>query len=342
MTYPGDSFFIPSSYSRIVARMLELQERDLGRLLEGTGLSRDILLPGDETNLTGQQQLRVLRNARRMLASPDFGLRLGRQLQPSTHGPIGYLALSSPDLITALRALRDYLPARIPFAKLELHREGDWLRCSLAFALETEPEEHRILLECFAVVIQTVVESVLGHHLAQARIEFEFPRPAYHRDYRNYLHSPCFFSRPASAVLLPADLVHAPNVSGEPESYAVAQDLCRRLLEQVPGSSLSMVDQVRRLLLSQPAGTVTETAVARSLYISKRTLARRLEREGSGYSRIRDEVMSELAIRHLRETELSVEAVAALLGYHDSANFRRAFRRWTGATPSEFRGGGVG
>ena len=59
MTEDSNSYFIPSSYSRIVARELDLQERDLPKLLQGTGLSTEILLPGDETHLTGQQQLQV-------------------------------------------------------------------------------------------------------------------------------------------------------------------------------------------------------------------------------------------------------------------------------------------
>ena len=56
-----------------------------------------------------------------------------------------------------------------------------------------------------------------------------------------------------------------------------------------------------------------------------------------GYREIRDALFAELAASHLRQSELSVEAIAALLGYHDSANFRRAFRRWYGLSPSEFR-----
>jgi hypothetical protein len=108
MTQIPDSYFIPSSYSRIVARELGLHERDLPRLLRGTGLSTDILLPGDETRLSGRQQLRIIDNGQRMLEAPEFGLRLGRQLNPTAHGPLGYLALSSPDLITALESLRDF------------------------------------------------------------------------------------------------------------------------------------------------------------------------------------------------------------------------------------------
>jgi AraC-like DNA-binding protein len=332
-----DSFFIPSSYSRIVARELGLQEKDLNRLLQGTGLPRDILLPGDETHLTGQQQLRVLENAWRMGNIPEFGLRLGRQLQPSAHGPLGYLALSSPDLITALKSLRDFLPMRIPFAQLELSLDRDWLCCSLEFKLHAQPQERRLLLECFALVIQSVVESVLGREVTEALFTFEYDRPTYHRVYAQYLHSPIKFSQPASAIMLPAGMARLSNASGEPESYAMAQEMCRKLLDQAPIASSSMRERVRRLLLSQPAGSVTEEDVARAMFVSKRTLARRLEREGTGYRQIRDELLAELAARHLRESDLTVEAVDALLGYHDTANFRRAFRRWFKVTPSVFR-----
>ena len=333
----NDPFFIPSTYSRIIARELGLQERDLERLLEGTGLSRSIMLPGDETHLTGRQQVRVLQNARRMQDAPDFGLRLGRQLNPSAHGPLGYLALSSPDLLTALRSLGDFLPMRIPFAQLDLALEPEWLRCSLSFKLPLGPDEERILLECFLLVVLSLVEAVLGRDLVEGRVELAYAEPRYRAAYGDYIHAPIAFSCDASALLLPTSLARVANASGEAASYAHAEQLCRRLLDQFPGSSLSMADQVRRLLLSQPAGSVGEAEIAHALFVSRRTLGRRLEREGTGYRQIRDEVLAELAARHLRESNLTVEAIALLLGYQDTANFRRAFRRWFGESPAKFR-----
>ncbi len=337
MTPEGDSDFIPSSYSRIVARVLALHEKDLEKLLQGTGLPTRILLPGDETHMTGLQQVTVLRNARRMAESAEFGLRLGQQLQPAAHGPLGYLALSSPDLITALRSLRDFLPMRIPFAKLKVDLDESWLRCSLRFWLTTEPEEERILLECFVLVIQSVVESILGRELTEGKVEVTYGRPEYVASYGQYIHPPIAFSMSRNSFLLPAELAYTPNASGDANSYAQAQAMCRRLLQQFPGSSLSMADQVRRLLLSQPGGSVDEAAIARALFVSRRTLGRRLEKEGTGYRQIRDAVLAELAGRHLRESELSVEAIAALMGYQDTANFRRAFRRWFGQSPGAYR-----
>lgn len=332
-----DSYYIPSSYSRIVARELGLQERDLARLLQGTGLPREILLPGDETRITGRQQLKVLDNGQYLNATPEFGLRLGRRLQPTAHGPLGYLALSSPDLITSLESLRDFLPVRLPVVELNVSLDQDWVHCELSIKLAANADQRRIIQECFAMVIQSQVESVLGSEVTNARIELAHARPSYHRLYRKYLHSKVQFGQPLNNFRLPANLARQPNASGDPDSYALAQDLCRKLLERVPKSALSNADRVKHLLLSKTPGTVTELEVAQAMFVSKRTLARRLEKEGDSYRAIRERLMSELAARHLRESALTVESVATLLGYNDTAAFRKACYRWYGKSPSEFR-----
>jgi AraC-like DNA-binding protein len=341
MTQSQDSYFIPSSYSRIVARELGLMERDLPHLLRGTGLSTDILLPGDETRMSGRQQLRILDNGRRMLDAPDFGLRLGRRLDPSAHGPLGYLALSSPDLMTALESLRDFLPARLPLVGLQVSLDDDWLSCTLDIKVRANHDERRILQECFALAIQSIAESILGGELCDGRIELAHDQPVYHGVYDDYLHSPVEFGCARNVFRMPPGLARIPNASGDPDSYAMAQALCLRLLEQVPAADLSTGDRVRRLLLSSTPGSVTESEVASAMFVSKRTLARRLEAEGTGYRAIREKLLAELAARHLRESSLTVEAVAALLGYSDTAAFRKAFHRWYGLAPSAYRAGDV-
>ena len=333
------NYLIPTSYSRIVARELGLQERELPRLLEGTGLPPHVLLAGDESRISGQQQLQVMTNARRISNDPAFGLRLGSQLTPRSHGPIGYLALSSPDLLTALKSLRDFLPIRIPFAQVDLHEQGQSIACDLTILLPAPTTQLRMLVECFALVIQSLVESFLGRELREASIHFEYDRPAYGDRYEKYIHSELHFAQPASRVVLPAHLLTEANPEGDANSYAAARDMCAALLEQVPVTALSMTDRVKRFLLAQPAGSVNEENVARSLYISRRTLARRLQAEGSSYRRIREDMMAEMAAVQLRQGQLSVESIAVLLGYHDSANFRRAFRRWYGCSPQSFRDG---
>ena len=81
----------------------------------------------------------------------------------------------------------------------------------------------------------------------------------------------------------------------------------------------------------------TREEAAAALFISKRTLARRLLKEGSSYRQIRDRLLSQQACIYLRNSQISVDAIASLLNYHDSANFRRAFKRWFNLSPHQYR-----
>jgi AraC-like DNA-binding protein len=71
--------------------------------------------------------------------------------------------------------------------------------------------------------------------------------------------------------------------------------------------------------------------------VSERTLNRRLRGEGSSFREIKSALLQNWARQYLAETGHTVEAIAALLGYQDTANFRRAFRLWEGCSPGEFR-----
>jgi len=71
--------------------------------------------------------------------------------------------------------------------------------------------------------------------------------------------------------------------------------------------------------------------------MSPRTLRRRLESEGTSFQTLRDAVRKESALEHIRETELALSEIAYLLGFGETSAFHRAFRRWTGETPAQYR-----
>ncbi|MEP5764379.1 MAG: AraC family transcriptional regulator ligand-binding domain-containing protein [Halieaceae bacterium] len=339
MAHSDAEYPLPSTYSRIIARVAQLQERDLGKLLYQTGLPESILMPGDDTYISGTQQLQIMKNGRQLLGAADFGLRLGEQLQPSTHGPMGYLALSSPDLLSALNALRDYLPLRMPWVAIDLALTQEHILCELRFRMPLEEDLFAQITigECFAMVLQSFVEAVLGRTAGEADIEFSHAAPAHAAVYQDYLHAPFSFSAARTSYRLPIALAATANTTGDNASYQLTQQLCNSLLAKTPRSQSSMADRVRTLMLLRPIESISETEVARNLFVSKRTLARRLEAEGSGYRQIREQFLHELARGYLQEPNQTVDTVAASLGYHDAAAFRKAFKRWTGMTPREFR-----
>ena len=101
----ANSASIPSSYSRLIARILNLNERNLNLLLRFTNISKKQFLK-EELMITAQQQIQILQNALLLSKTKSFGLELGKNLTPPTHGTMGFLANSSPDFLTAIKAIK--------------------------------------------------------------------------------------------------------------------------------------------------------------------------------------------------------------------------------------------
>ncbi|MFP5484012.1 MAG: helix-turn-helix domain-containing protein, partial [Gammaproteobacteria bacterium] len=135
----------------------------------------------------------------------------------------------------------------------------------------------------------------------------------------------------------PLALCHEPNASANHESYRLALQTCETMLAQLQTQTSSYQNRLKKMMLSRPPGTLSEEEAAATLFMSKRTLARKLKQENSNFRQIRDDILSSQAASYLRESSLSIENIAALLNYHDSANFRRAFKRWFGQSPEQYR-----
>ena len=177
----------------------------------------------------------------------------------------------------------------------------------------------------------------MGRELVETQIALVHEKPAYHAKYADYLHAPVEFSSPVNVFRIPTALARLTNAAGHSESYAVARDLCRTLLKKTPDPALPTRGQVERLILSSPMGSLTADDVAQAMFVTKRTLQRRLGQEGTSYRAITETLYAALADRHLHEPNLTVETVAILMGYNDTAAFRKAFHRWYGQSPGEYR-----
>src|SRR5262245_58421573 len=124
---------------------------------------------------------------------------------------------------------------------------------------------------------------------------------------------------------------------------ALAQLLDQQLAAQLaalPAEEASFLDRIRSALFAElDRGEPTLEAIAARLRMSPRTLQRRLREEGSSLSAVLDRLRAELALRYLGEPRTSIGEVAFRLGFSDPTTFHRAFRRWTGQTPAEYRRG---
>lgn len=335
-TIDEDVANIPSNYSRIIGRELGLQLRDLPKLLKFTQLSPEQFLQEDIL-LSTKQQVQILNNALQLSLHADFGLRLGRHLTPATHGAMGFLVNSSPNLLTALQAFQAFVPTRMSFARLDFKTQQNWVQCNIHFDVLLNADVYRTLLECCLMVFVACAEFIIGRPLSEAQINFSFAKPDYSEVYSDYFAGSYQFSASHSSIKIPLETCHIVNASADHKNYVLAMRQCETMLLQLKSHKCSTTYQLQKMMLSQPLGTLNEEDAAAALFMSKRTLARRLQKEGTGYSDIRDKLLSEQACYYLSHSHLSTEAIASLLNYYDSANFRRAFKRWFKVSPQQYR-----
>ena len=327
---------IPSNYSRLIARELNLQESDLPSLLHMTGLTTDQFIQEDNL-LTSHQQIQILQNGLRLSKDETFGLRLGLRFTPPTHGAMGFLASSSPNLLMGLKALQTYLPTRLNFARAEIITTDSWLEGHCYFDVDINEEVNRCLSEVFVKIIFDFAEFIVGRQLDEGITYFTHAKPKYSQRYSDYLPGQFEFSSERLMVRVPIELSQIPNTSTNPDNYLFAMRQCEMMQEKLLSNKHTTKYKLQNMMLSHPPGILCEDEAAATLFISKRTLARRLQKEGTGFRKIRDEILSQQAADYLRDSTMSVDAIAALLNYHDSTNFRRAFKRWFQKTPDEYR-----
>lgn len=129
----------------------------------------------------------------------------------------------------------------------------------------------------------------------------------------------------------------APVIASDPGLLPILEQHAEALLGTIPeggGFTRRVCELIARELTG---GTPSAERIAERLHMSARTLARRLDGEGTSFSKLLDELRRELAIGHLRDRDISVSEVAFLLGFGDANAFSRAFKRWTGEPPSRFK-----
>jgi len=327
---------IPSSYSRLLGRMLGLKMSDLHLLLDKTGVSNDAFL--DESSLlTAEQQISILRNTMQISGDEAIGLEIGKQLTPHTHGTMSLLIVNSPSVLTALASLKEYIPTRFWFVNIIDVSHDDWMEYTINFDLDVSEHTYKCCSETAAIVFFEVIKLVLGRSPVEVEVEFVYPQPAYSDRYKEVFHCPTVFSGSGLKFRIPLSLLHERNILADQESYKLALKQCQALLSKINLGNSPYKAKVQKILLSQPAGTINVNEAAANLFMSRRTLARKLLDEGTTFKQIKDEMISQQAANYLRETKLSTDAIAAMLSYHDSSSFRRTFKRWYKLTPSEYR-----
>lgn len=263
---------------------------------------------------------------------------IGSRLHLSAYGMYGYALMCSPTMRDFFDFAVRYQPLATPTVRLEWRAEGNlaiWQFCEI-YRDVMSSDVRTFLVRQQMKMTFTHIRDTAGADNLPVRALFAIPEDVHATDDARALSCPCLYDQAANELHYPIGILDQTPELGNRLTRTMLEETCERLIGQSRLSS-GWSGEVYQLLLNAPSEFPSMTAVAAQLGLQERTLRRRLAAENSSYGAIVDDVRRKLAIEYLQTTRMSVDDVAWKVGFSDSANLRRAIRRWTGKTINELR-----
>ncbi|WP_186001815.1 AraC family transcriptional regulator [Corallococcus sp. Z5C101001] len=279
--------------------------------------------------------------AERLSGDAQFGLHAAERLRPGTFDVLDYAIRSAPTVRTSLERLARYNRIVHDAAAFTLSNKGDVMRVEHAFQVAgMAPCRHASEFTLASII--AVGRQLAGVSVRARKVEFIHLEPTSTLEHERLFGVRPSFSARVNALELDHAVLEHPVLAADPSLSQVMERFAELLLASRPVEPVepeSILSRVRRLLAAAlPEGETTLADISARLRMSERSLQRRLAQEGASFDGLLDDLRRELASRHLADPRIAIAEVAYLLGYSEPSAFHRAFRRWTGMTPSEARG----
>lgn len=310
------------------------QGADVDRVFGSSGINPERLL-SPTLSLYLPNYCKVLEYAAEQSGCDNFGLYYGQQFQPKSLGLIGYIALCSPDLESALKNMANYFHLHQKDTMTRMLDLGECWRIDYQIqhgAILTRRQDAEFTIGIF----MNVIREMLGQHYSPREIHFEHTRPEFWQEHSKLFNAPVFFEQPYNSIVLLKKDLQCSMPMHDSMLFKVMLDTLHLLNVATPLQSLS--DQVRSHIQIELAdGEPHLEKIASDLGFTSCVLTRRLKAEGLNYSALVEAVRCELADYYIKQKNIPISEMAFLLGYSEVSAFSRAFKRWFGVNPRQFR-----
>lgn len=316
---------LPGAYIRDFVELTARWKVDPARLLRGLPVTVESLAD-PSTRVPLQVCEAIVARGLQLTKEPALGVHLGMQMRVSSHGFLGFAAMTANTVREALELAARFASTRTSALGLALHVEGELASVAIEERTPLPGALREVLVLALVIGIWQLGTQLTGRPL-EGSGECAFPRPAF-----PIPDARLRFDRPVHRLVFPAAELELPLVTADAAAKRLAAAQLERELASLEEGAL--VGRVRAAL-SERSPAIEE--LARSLKMSPRTLKRRLAELGTTYSELRDDQRRQRALLLLDDRSLSISEIAVRLGYTELPNFTRAFKKWTGITPAAYR-----
>lgn len=327
--YRGD---VSADYAIGLLEFLEQQTIGRNLALADTGIG-SAQLDGD-LRLTTQQDAALLENAVRLFGDAGLGFELGLRATLTWHGILGLGMMSCRTLRDALRLWTGYLDVRTTAFCIYLHEHDGLAELNIQDLAPGAPLRV-CALERLATMTARLAEQLTQQPLPDVELWFKDEQPSYVAAYADRLPK-LRFSTGLCQVRMPNAYLDMPLPTAHSLVLHQVKQQCER--ERITlGQNNSLIARIKGLLPLEDGTYLGMEDVAQALCMSSRTLKRKLRHLGFNFRQLVDEARKQEVLRDVLNTTMTIDEIANRRGYSDAANLTRAFRRWTGESPSQYR-----
>lgn len=320
--------------------------RALVEVSERAGVSRQALLQGtaidplrlshtiDRFDLGDFERLQV--RALELTGDEALGLHLAERASEASFDLVAHLVAHAPTLREAIAICSHFERLFMDGAHLRLRERAGVASLGLEL-VRGSPRANRMLAEFALAALMRMLEAFGGPGTRAIAVHFQHASPPHRREYTRVFSGAERFSRDFTGLDFDASILDRPQLHQHSALSTALREQAQQQLEYV-GRELGFSERVQQYLSSQPPSRIPDMQVAaRALGTSVRSLRRRLSEEGSSYRALVQSTLERSAKLLLGDAQRSAQETAHALGFDDVAAFHRAFKRWTGLTPGEFR-----
>jgi AraC-like DNA-binding protein len=318
---------------RLVLKACEATGVDSNDLLKAAGIDPAVVADVDgEVSFT---QMRAFwQNAYKLSGDPFLAMHAGQQAEVGAYNCLDYIWVHSSTFGEAMSKFIHY------FGLINTWIGWDTLESDDAVIARMSPKAGVMpppTPELVWAIYTVRARLLLGEDWSPQSLSLPTPEPEDPKPHNSFFRCPIDYDAPTTDFVIDRKSWDAELENADQQLARIMEQHAQLLMASRPLPD-DLVGQVRQQIVRSLDGTkVTREDLAKGLHMSVRTLQRRLDENGIVFSDLVDEVRQELAKKHLNAGELTLTEIGFLLGFSEQSSFTRAFKRWTGKTPLEFR-----
>ena len=317
-----------------VIKMLTTEGVKLTDLLEDTGIQLSQLALYD-SKISYDQYFKLIENACRLSPDPTFALRLGEQFYINHDGILACRVMSCENASCAMHLLADYQSLLTQLFHLDFSEYQDYAVFT-AQAASSFTGNLPYFIEYIFSSIYSLGKFCTGQPDLALELEFSYDGKGKQADYCNFFGSNIRFNCEHNRVIISKAILKMPFIFENSQTAKLNDKICQDKIRLVHQNT-SIIDQVRMLLVKNQFTNISLQMIAEKLCMSPRTLRRHLSNENFSYKDLLESERKRV-VRSALNRNIPMKQVAEQLGYRDASSFSRAFKKWFGISPNEYKG----